>query len=595
MSRPAPDPTLPSPTSEATSPAAPPERPDTSGSPPEGPRQPPEASKRGAWSMRRRLARTYALVGAGILILALLAIGTLVRTTDRLSQLVDHVSPAAVTAGHLETAYVDQETGVQGYALAKKGDFLYPYTNGRHHEALEVAKLHRLLHGQPDLLADLRPVQAAAATWHREVALPTITRTRAGQQVTPGDLERGKARFNAIRASLGVLQSDLQRERNNARNHLRRAVTVLDIVVGLALLGVVLLGVGLWQAQRLWVLAPVATVGAEVRRVASGDLGHEIGVTGPRELRELAHDVDVMRQTIVALYRQAVGAQDEISAQARLLGEQADELRRSNVELEQFAYVASHDLQEPLRKVASFCQLLQRRYQGQLDERADQYIAFAVDGAKRMQRLINDLLGFSRVGRATREFTDVDCNSVLRQALSNLEAGIEESGAEVTADPLPVVRGDQVLLAQVFQNLVGNAIKFRGDEPPRVHLSATRTDDEAVFSCSDNGIGIEPEYAERVFVIFQRLHSKEAYEGTGIGLSMCKKIIEYHGGRIWIDSARGRGTTVKWTLPTLGSTPAAAAAPGPPPTDPALPPAPPALVTDRTAGRQPPDPKEADQ
>jgi light-regulated signal transduction histidine kinase (bacteriophytochrome) len=212
--------------------------------------------------------------------------------------------------------------------------------------------------------------------------------------------------------------------------------------------------------------------------------------------------------------------------------------------------VASHDLQEPLRKVASFCQLLQQRYGGQLDERADQYIGFAVDGARRMQALINDLLAFSRVGRADRPHAPVDCNALLERARDDLSAAIEASGAAVEAGPLPTVEGDASLLRLVFQNLLGNAIKFRGEAPPRVRVDATREDGEWRFSVADNGIGIDPEYAERIFIIFQRLHPRSSYEGTGIGLAMCRKIVEYHGGRMWLDTANGdAGSRFCFTLP----------------------------------------------
>ena len=211
--------------------------------------------------------------------------------------------------------------------------------------------------------------------------------------------------------------------------------------------------------------------------------------------------------------------------------------------------LASHDLQEPLRKITSFCQLLQRRYQGQLDERADQYIEFAVDGARRMQALINDLLAFSRVGRTTEAFVEVDCNEALDRALHNLETAIEEAGAEVVRSPLPAVDGDPSLVTALFQNVVANAIKFRSEAPPRVEVSAQPLEGEWSFRVADNGIGIDAAYAERVFVIFQRLHAKERYPGTGIGLALCKKIVEFHGGRIWIDTSVPVGTTVCWTLP----------------------------------------------
>jgi light-regulated signal transduction histidine kinase (bacteriophytochrome) len=234
-----------------------------------------------------------------------------------------------------------------------------------------------------------------------------------------------------------------------------------------------------------------------------------------------------------------------------MLEQQAAELTRSNRDLEQFAYVASHDLQEPLRKVASFCQLLQRRYSGQLDERADQYIAFAVDGAQRMQRLINDLLAFSRIGRLTNGFSDVDLNKVVLDAAAQFDAQREATSAEIVFTDLPVVHGEEPLLGALFSNLIGNAIKFRRPgEPPRIIIDSRPTDDgEFEISVEDNGIGIEPEFADKVFVIFQRLHAKETYPGTGIGLAIAKKIVEYHGGRIWIDSAHREGTLFRFTLP----------------------------------------------
>jgi PAS domain S-box-containing protein len=231
------------------------------------------------------------------------------------------------------------------------------------------------------------------------------------------------------------------------------------------------------------------------------------------------------------------------------LKEKTEELARSNKDLEQFAYVASHDLQEPLRMVTSYVQLLARRCKGKLDADADEFIGLAVDGAVRMRKLINDLLTYSRVGMRGNELEPIDSEAVFAQSVNDLKVTIEENGALVTHDPLPMVTADRPQLGQLFQNLIGNAIKFRSNEPPRVHISASRNGNGCIFSVRDNGIGIAAEYSERIFIIFQRLHSRQEYAGTGIGLAVCKKIVERHGGRIWVKSEVGKGATFYFTLP----------------------------------------------
>jgi light-regulated signal transduction histidine kinase (bacteriophytochrome) len=233
------------------------------------------------------------------------------------------------------------------------------------------------------------------------------------------------------------------------------------------------------------------------------------------------------------------------------LRKKTEELARSNEDLEQFAYVASHDLQEPLRMVTSYVQLLSKRYKAKLDADANEFIDFAVDGAVRMRKLINDLLTYSRVGTQGKGLFPTDSEAVLAQSVNNLKVTIEENGALVTHDPLPTVTADSSQLEQLLQNLIGNAIKFRGSEPPRIHLSASRNGKGWVFSVRDNGIGIAPEYSKRIFIIFQRLHSRQEYPGTGIGLAICKKIVERHGGHIWVESDAGKGATFRFTLPAV--------------------------------------------
>ena len=239
----------------------------------------------------------------------------------------------------------------------------------------------------------------------------------------------------------------------------------------------------------------------------------------------------------------------KFSQASRALEKSVADLTRSNADLQQFAYVASHDLQEPLRMVASYTQLLAKRYAGALDADANEFIGYAVDGANRMQRLIQDLLSYSRITTQDRALESVDSNQALESALENLRMTIEKEQGVVTHDPLPTVLADPTQLIQLFQNLIGNAIKFRGEQSPRVHVSAVRKDKDWVFAVRDNGIGIDPEFAQRIFVIFQRLHTSADYPGTGIGLALCKKIVERHGGRIWVESQPGHGATFYFTWP----------------------------------------------
>jgi light-regulated signal transduction histidine kinase (bacteriophytochrome) len=276
-----------------------------------------------------------------------------------------------------------------------------------------------------------------------------------------------------------------------------------------------------------------------------GDLTYRVKARGRDELGLLARRFNDM----VAQLEATTVSKEELRHAHEALLRRTQELSRSNVELDQFASVVSHDLQEPLRMITAYVRLLQAQYGGKLDKDADEFIGFAVDGANRMQGLINDLLTYSRVGTRGKEFAAADCNEVLTRTLLNLKTAIDESGARITHDDLPTVHGDEFQLGQLLQNLIGNAIKYRRGWPVEIHVSCERAGDVWRFSVKDNGIGIDPVYAQRIFVIFQRLHTRQEYPGSGIGLAICKKIVERHRGQIWVESELGKGSTFYFTLP----------------------------------------------
>jgi PAS domain S-box-containing protein len=267
-----------------------------------------------------------------------------------------------------------------------------------------------------------------------------------------------------------------------------------------------------------------------------------------RDLTQRRRDEEQLRQLNAELEAKVAERTRELADRAEELSQSVKELKRSNEELEQFAYVASHDLQEPLRMVGNYTQLLARHYQGQLDEEADEFIGYAVEGAQRMQVLINDLLLFSRVGTRGQAFAPVQLNEVFDLTVHDLEMAIDDAGGVVTRDDLPVVMGDKVQLCQLLLNLIGNAIKFHGAEPPRVHVSCQRTENDWRITVSDNGIGIASEHQQRIFVIFQRLHARSEYKGTGIGLAVCKRIVERHGGRLTVESALNEGSKFSFNI-----------------------------------------------
>jgi signal transduction histidine kinase len=519
-------------------------------------------------SLRHRVRTLFGIsIVIAVLATGLGAIG-FVGLLDAREELVDRIDPAVVRSERLLAAMSDKESGVRAFVIGRQEAFLEPYERGHARRQALQSDLEGLLGDISELDDELARLDETADTWREDYGEPTIALVREGSD-EPGQneaLDRGKVLFDDFRDAMADFQDSLQVRRTQAENDLERATNQLIlIIVGSA--GALLTCVAaLWWMVRRTVERPLAELRTDAGTVAAGDFGHRVVPVGPAELRELAEAMELMRERIVSDLAAAELAHTALQQQAEELDQANADLSRSNTELEQFAYVASHDLQEPLRKVASFCQLLQKRYGGELDERGEQYIEFAVDGAKRMQVLINDLLSFSRVGRLAGEAVDVALDEALDQARSNLATAIEESGATVESDPLPVVRGEPALLVALFQNLVGNAVKFRRpDVAPVVRITCTSTadGDEHEIVVRDNGIGIEPDYAERVFVIFQRLHAKDAFEGTGIGLALCRKIVEHHGGRIAVDTtspdttATGPdpGATIRVTLPTREKSP----------------------------------------
>jgi signal transduction histidine kinase len=477
-----------------------------------------------------------------------IALVALKRNSDARSRVVDRVDPALDATLRLQAALLDEETGVRGYVLTGREPFLAPYTNGTRIERAAFADLDRLAAraGGTRLRRDLDRVRANAGAWRQDYADVAVAALRRGDRGAVNDAldAMGKSRFDAVRASLGALNANLAAERREARADLMSAAQL--VLVGVVIAGVILVLalIGATLGLRRVVVQPVTSLARDVRGVAAGAFDQRLAVDGPREIADLGGDVDAMRRRILREVAALADARDELATRAQ-------ELQSSNAELEQFAYVASHDLQEPLRKVASFCQMLERRYHDQLDDRGREYIAYAVDGAKRMQDLINDLLAFSRVGRLAAEQDDVDLGAIVEGVRRELAEAIDETGARIEVGTLPVVRADPSLLSVVFRNLIGNAIKFHGDDPPHVAVSARRDGESWEFTVADNGIGIEPEYAERIFIIFQRLHTRTAYPGTGIGLAITRKIVEYHGGRIWLEPhAAGAGATFRFTLPS---------------------------------------------
>jgi signal transduction histidine kinase len=510
---------------------------------------PPATARRGR--LRNLTAEGWfrlALLVLGVLVVvaALIVLALLAQNRAAANDLAGSIEPAQAQAYRLQGALVDQETGVHGYGITGDISFLAPYTSGRAIETSAAARLRALVGGKQPMAGDLSRLERAANAWRHSYALPLISQASHGplNGHDLAEITASKQAFGKMRVLFAQESAHLTAAAAAGTASVARDRTLQDWAYGAILAVFLLVAGGLAVALQRAVVRPLRRLNAAARLVADGDYSHRIEPSGPADLWSLAVAVEGMRSALVT------GLVD--------LDAQAGELRRSNAELEQFAYVASHDLQEPLRKVASFCQLLEKRYGDQLDERGLQYIAFAVDGAKRMQVLINDLLTFSRVGRANDLREPISLDEPLDTALDSLSVAIEDADAVIERpDRLPEVLGDTTLLAMLWQNLIGNAIKFRAPgQPPVVQITAAAQPDGGwQVAVTDNGIGIPAEFAEKVFVIFQRLHGRGVYPGTGIGLALCKRIVEQHGGEMHLDTTYSDGTRICFTLPAADTAP----------------------------------------
>jgi len=460
--------------------------------------------------------------GAALLILTFISVTSYRAVGDSIAaaRWVSQTRETMVMLAALGSDLLDAESTVRGYVISGDQKFLQHYEVLRRRIWLDLFHLRQMMAGSQPLQRQLDELEALITSRLRllEGSVHLVKVEGPGHPDLVVQADKGREVMEQARNLIAVLQAveddSLTRGTDRAATTARRAKGIIVVVNALA--------IG---------LAAVAML--SIRREVAARMRSE------HEIRELN----------MSLEQRVRDRSAELEGFRAALERKAQELARSNADLEQFAYVASHDLQEPLRTVASFAQLLQKRYRGKLDASADDFIHYIVDGATRMQGLIIDLLAYSRVGRSGKEFVPTNCTAVFDQAVTNLQVAVAECGAVVTHDPLPTVQTDGTQLVQLFQNLIGNSIKFRDTQTPRVHVAAERKASEWVFSVKDNGKGIDPQYAGRIFEVFQRLHTRTEYPGSGIGLSISKKIVERHGGRIWVESQLNQGATFFFTLP----------------------------------------------
>ena len=493
--------------------------------------------------LHRNFGRAFGLLLSVLLFLVGFSLFNFRRLSDANGWNVHSYRVLIETHGLLESL-INMETGARGFLLTGRPEFLEPYTAGARDFAFHWQTARDLTRDRPDQTARLDQLLKEQRVWRDQAITPLLAQPRqlagsnaAGAMVV-GNAEARKLQMDQMRSVIGAIQGteiQLQAERQEEQRRLK-----------------------LWTESTLWagglfsILLTIALISLAARNsLEIADANRRLSGANV----QLAEANQRLGQANAKLEETNERLKNEVIERRRaedLLRETVSDLERSNADLEQFAYVASHDLQEPLRAVGGCVQVLQRRYQGQLDERADSLVLHAVEGAQRMQNLINDLLAYSRLGTRTREFESVALEGVVDTVLSSLRVSIAESGAEVTRDPLPQVHGEPAQLGQVFQNLIANAVKFHGEAPARVHIGCLPGSGALagfwVFSVTDNGTGIDPQYFERIFVMFQRLHTRNEYSGTGIGLAVCKKVVERHGGRIWVEARLGAGSKFLFTL-----------------------------------------------
>jgi signal transduction histidine kinase len=480
-----------------------------------------------AWFYRAKLSTKLDLLVVMILIPSLFMTATMVFVAARLqekSALTTSYRIELINAGDLQTGLLNVETGLRGYALSAEPGFLDPYRLGLEQIKTALENLNQ----NPFFLAELKEVKLAVdeyLVWVKnQLQFGNLNPQIFKAVVAPA----GKVRFDRLRVLLTDLSDKSQKAFLSSRKEVGNLINMIQILPWTMFALIAIAGLLVRRGLQIFVLQPLKLIEQTTEGQLLGDEDLRTKITSPDEIGRLALSLNASYDAVRT---------------------RTEALRRSNADLEQFAYVATHDLQEPLRMISSYTQLLEKRYKGQLDERADQYIHYAVDGANRMQRLIQDLLAFSRLGRQARKMQPVDSGMVIQNSLRSLELAAEGATVNVIGK-LPLVIADEGQLEQALTNLIGNALKFRRPNVDhKVEISAeVESNDEWRFSVHDNGIGIEQAYFDRIFTIFQRLNTREVFAGSGIGLSIVKRIIEHHGGRIWLNSQPEQGTTFYFTL-----------------------------------------------